>query len=143
MPAVIVHKTVDVFCGQDGAHAIMAVSPVHDWNPNFNLSSEKGLAMKKLMSYLLVLTTLAMLTVTFTVNTTAAAAWDGIKTDTAWYNTTDTQFTLATPAQVAGLAAIVNGKAAGIAADNFAGKPSCSGQILTWAGMTGRRLRPN
>ena len=82
--------------------------------------------MKKLISLLLVLTTLAMLTAIFSVNT--MAAWDGKKTDLAWYNTTDTEFTLTTGAQLAGLAAIVNGKATGIAADNF-GKPFCSHDI--------------
>ncbi len=77
--------------------------------------------MKKLTAYLLVLTTLLMLTFTYNVGTTAAA-WDGMTIDTSWYNTTDTEFTLTTAAQLAGLAAIVNGKATGIAADDFDGK---------------------
>lgn len=67
-------------------------------------------------------------------------AWDG-SVDTSWYNTTDTEFTLISPAQLAGLAAItstsvtadqwaeawrdgvaVASKAEGISYDNFAGK---------------------
>lgn len=38
----------------------------------------------------------------------SAAVWDGT-VDVSWYNTTDTTFTISTPAQLAGLAAIVNG----------------------------------
>jgi LPXTG-motif cell wall-anchored protein len=77
--------------------------------------------MKKLTSYLLILTTLLMLTVTYAVGTTAAA-WDGKSIDTSWYNTTDTEFTLTTAAELAGLAAIVNGNATGIDPDDFTGK---------------------
>ncbi len=52
--------------------------------------------------------------------------WDGT-VDVSWYNTTDTAFELTTAAQLAGLAAIVNGTAtdsqgAAIAADTFEGK---------------------
>lgn len=38
------------------------------------------------------------------------APWDGRTIDVSWYNTTDTEFHLSTPAQLAGLAAIVNGQ---------------------------------
>lgn len=51
--------------------------------------------------------------------------WDGT-VDTAWYNDTDTEFTIATSEELAGLAAIVNGTATTNARtaiqDDFAGK---------------------
>ncbi|MGI6754156.1 MAG: hypothetical protein ACOX31_07665 [Eubacteriales bacterium] len=97
--------------------------------------------MKKLISLLLVLTTLAMLTAIFSVNT--MAAWDGKKTDLAWYNTTDTEFTLTTGAQLAGLAAIVNGKATGIAADNFAGKTILLGDDIDLGGFNWTPIATN
>ncbi len=66
----------------------------------------------------------------------ASTVWDGTTVDTSWYNTTDTEFTISTAAQLAGLAAITSPKndyaawqagthdsrADGIAQDNFAGK---------------------
>ncbi len=39
----------------------------------------------------------------------SAGVWDGKTIDVSWYNTTDTEFHISTPAQLAGLAAIVNG----------------------------------
>ncbi len=48
--------------------------------------------------------------------------WDGTTIDTSWYNTTDTSLEIGTAAQLAGLAAIVNGTAEGITQDTFAGK---------------------
>lgn len=78
--------------------------------------------MKKFIALLLTLSTVITLAVfTFTVGA-SAAAWDGTTVDTAWYNTTDIQFTLTTGEQLAGLAAIVNGTATGITADSFTGK---------------------
>lgn len=53
--------------------------------------------------------------------TGSAAVWDG-STDTSWYNTTDTVFTLTDGADLAGFAAIVNGTAEGITQTNFEGK---------------------
>lgn len=53
--------------------------------------------------------------------TSDADIWDGT-TDTSWYNTTDTEFTISTAEQLAGLAAIVNNTASGITADTFKGK---------------------
>ena len=52
----------------------------------------------------------------------ATTAWDGTA-DTSWYteNPTGKTFTVSTPAQLAGLAQIVNGTASGIIANNFAG----------------------
>ena len=50
-----------------------------------------------------------------------AAAWDG-SIDTSWYSKGETEFEISTPAQLAGLAAIVSGEATGIKADNFNGK---------------------
>lgn len=52
----------------------------------------------------------------------ASVAWDGYSVDTSWYNTADKEFTITTPAQLAGLAAIVNGTADGIQQDTFDGK---------------------
>lgn len=46
----------------------------------------------------------------------SATRWDGA-VDLSWYNGTDTEFTLTTPAQLAGLAALVNSNTA-----DFAGK---------------------
>ena len=43
-----------------------------------------------------------------TVNPVSSLVWDGT-IDVSWYNTTDTVFYINTPAQLAGLAAIVNG----------------------------------
>ncbi|MFW5649552.1 MAG: hypothetical protein ACOCG5_10720, partial [Candidatus Alkaliphilus sp. MAG34] len=37
-----------------------------------------------------------------------SSVWDG-SVDVSWYNTIDTEFYLSTPAQLAGLAALVNG----------------------------------
>ncbi len=48
-------------------------------------------------------------------------AWDG-SIDTSWYNTVGKGFEISTPAELAGLAAIVNGTASGIAQDEFEGK---------------------
>ena len=50
-------------------------------------------------------------------------AWDG-SIDTSWYNAAGKGFEISTPAELAGLAAIVNGTADGIAQDLFEGKPS-------------------
>ncbi len=50
-------------------------------------------------------------------------AEDGVWTaDTSWYNTADSEFTINSEEQLAGLAAIVNGTADGINTDNFNGK---------------------
>ena len=72
--------------------------------------------------------------------------WDGT-IDTSWYNSTDTTFTLTTAAQFAGLAAIVNNKAANsnagavtgtntaIPADDFLGKTVVLGANLDLGGV--------
>ena len=52
---------------------------------------------------------------------TGSTVWDG-STDTSWYNTADTVFTLTDGADLAGFAAIVNGTAKGIEQTNFEGK---------------------
>ena len=49
------------------------------------------------------------------------SGWDGT-VDAGWYDTNDDSFTLTTGAQLAGLAAIVNGTAEGIEQDSFLGK---------------------
>lgn len=74
----------------------------------------------------------------------ASAVWDGTL-DVSWYNTTDTAFTVTTPAQLAGLASIVNGTAqaadgAAIARDTFAGKTVRLGAdvMLNATAATGR-----
>ena len=51
--------------------------------------------------------------------------------DTDWYNTTDTSFTISTGAELAGLAAIVNGTADGIDQDSFAGKTITLGDDIS------------
>lgn len=47
--------------------------------------------------------------------------WDG-SADTSWYSADGVEFTLTTPEQLAGLAAITNGEALGIERDDFTGK---------------------
>ena len=65
-----------------------------------------------------------------------AAAWDGSSIDVSWYNTTDTEFTISTPEQLAGLSRLTRYKSYadyqtgsresaagnGIQEDNFLGK---------------------
>lgn len=68
-----------------------------------------------------------------------SAVWDGTF-DVSWYNTTDTAFTVTTPAQLAGLASIVNGTAqaadgTAIARDTFAGKTVRLGADVTLNAM--------
>ncbi|HWP98701.1 MAG TPA: DUF1533 domain-containing protein [Syntrophomonadaceae bacterium] len=63
-----------------------------------------------------------LLATTYTVTADSVGVWDGSSVDVSWYNTTDTAFNISTPAQLAGLAAIVNGTAAGITRDDFTGK---------------------
>ena len=48
--------------------------------------------------------------------------WDGASVDTSWYNASSAAMTISSPAQLAGLAAIVNGTVEGIAKDDFAGR---------------------
>ena len=59
-----------------------------------------------------------------------AAVWDGESVDVSWYNPSETEFHISTPAQLAGLSAISNGIAVGldgesISADDFTGKTIC------------------
>lgn len=87
--------------------------------------------MKRISALLLTFTTVVLLAV-FTVGT--SAAWDGTTIDTSWYNTTDTTFTLTTPEQLAGLAAIVNGALSSIAPDDFSGKTILLGADIDLGG---------
>ena len=62
-----------------------------------------------------------------TTSAVAVGAWDGSRVDTAWFNDEETNFEIKTPAQLAGLAALVNGDAkdqnnTALAAKNMAGK---------------------
>lgn len=57
----------------------------------------------------------------------AVGAWDGSRVDTTWFDNTKTSFEIKTPAQLAGLAALVNGDAkdqnnTALAANDMAGK---------------------
>ena len=62
--------------------------------------------IKKIVALLI---TLAMCVGLLTVPVMAEGdAWDGTTVDTSWYNETDTEFTLSTGAQLAGLAKLVN-----------------------------------
>lgn len=74
---------------------------------------------KKLI--ILVCVLLSMFALSTGILAETPAAWDGT-TDTAWYNKTDTTFEIKDAKQLAGLSAITNGTAAGIAKDTFAGK---------------------
>ncbi len=88
--------------------------------------------MKRITALFLVLTTLVMFSL-LTINT-SAAPWDGTTIDVSWYNTNDTEFTLTEGAQLAGLAAIVNGTATGITADAFTGKTVILGADIDLGG---------
>lgn len=62
-----------------------------------------------------------------TTSAVAVGAWDGSRVDTAWFNDEEKNFEIKTPAQLAGLAALVNGDAkdqnnTALAAKNMAGK---------------------
>lgn len=62
-----------------------------------------------------------------TTSAVAVGAWDGSRVDTTWFNAEETNFEIKTPAQLAGLAALVNGDAkdqnnTALAANNMAGK---------------------
>ncbi|MEI3130275.1 MAG: S-layer homology domain-containing protein [Oscillospiraceae bacterium] len=76
--------------------------------------------MKKKLALLLCLV-LLVTALALPASADNSAAWDG-SVDTSWYRKDATSFEVSTPAQLAGLAAIVNGKAEGIAQDAFAGK---------------------
>ena len=76
--------------------------------------------MKKKLALLLCLV-LLVTALALPVSADNAAAWDG-SVDTSWYSAEAKTFEISTPAQLAGLAAIVNGKADGIAQDSFSGK---------------------
>ena len=58
----------------------------------------------------------------FRVEKTGGTGEGGATEDVSWYSASDSSFTLTTPAQLAGLAAIVNGTAENIGQDSFAGK---------------------
>lgn len=68
--------------------------------------------------FLTVCMVLTLIPATAFAGTSSTDVWDG-NIDTSWYNTTDREFTISTSAQLAGLAAIVNSSAAGIARDLF------------------------
>ena len=62
-----------------------------------------------------------------TTDAVAVGAWDGSRVDTTWFDNTKTSFEIRTPAQLAGLAALVNGDAkdqnnTALAANDMAGK---------------------
>ncbi|NLW74754.1 MAG: MucBP domain-containing protein [Clostridiales bacterium] len=87
--------------------------------------------MKRITAIILAVTTVILLSV-FTVGT--SAAWDGTTIDTSWYNPNETTFTLTTPEQLAGLAAIVNGSLSSIAPDDFKGKTILLGADIDLGG---------
>ena len=76
--------------------------------------------MKKKLALLLCLV-LLVTALALPASADNSAAWDG-SVDTSWYSAEAKTFEISTPAQLAGLAAIVNGKADGIAQDSFSGK---------------------
>ena len=61
--------------------------------------------------------------------------WDGA-VDLSWYNGTDTEFTLTTPAQLAGVAELVNSNTT-----DFAGKTIRLGADISCCGMRRRASR--
>ncbi|MCD7935753.1 MAG: hypothetical protein LUG98_02735 [Tannerellaceae bacterium] len=93
--------------------------------PNGGIIKMTKLKSKRLLSLLLSLAMVFALTAApvFAADTDTS----GITADTSWYNTTDTSFTISDAADLAGLAAIVNGTAYdsdgnAITADSFSGK---------------------
>ena len=76
--------------------------------------------MKKKLALLLCLV-LLVTALALPASADNSAAWDG-SVDTSWYSAEAKTFEISTPAQLAGLAAIVSGEATGIKADNFNGK---------------------
>ena len=78
---------------------------------------------KRVLGIVSALLALCMMLVMSSVGIYAdSEAWDGESYDTSWYNTTDTSFTINTPAQLRAFALIVNGSEPdGIAKNNFRG----------------------
>ena len=72
----------------------------------------------------------------------SADPWDGNTFDTSWYNATDTEFTITTEEQLAGLGAIVGGMADGVAQDSFAGKTIKLGADLDLGGLQNKVWYP-
>ncbi len=91
--------------------------------------------MKKKLALLLCLV-LLVTALALPASADNSAAWDG-SVDTSWYSAEAKTFEISTPAQLAGLAAIVNGKADGITADNFAGKTVTLTADLDLGGVKG------
>lgn len=69
----------------------------------------------------LLLFAMSIIIANIAVSAEELSAWDGT-VDISWYNTTDDNFEISTGAQLAGLAAIVNGESAEYERDNFFGK---------------------
>ena len=65
--------------------------------------------------------------------------WDGTTVDYTWYNASATELTISNADQLAGFAAIVDGKAEGIAQDSFAGKTVKLTNNIT---LSGRNFDP-
>ena len=76
--------------------------------------------MKKKLALLLCLV-LLVTALALPASADNSAAWDG-SVDTSWYSAEAKTFEISTPAQLAGLAAIVSGEATGISTDSFKGK---------------------
>ena len=76
--------------------------------------------MKKKLAMLLCLVLLVTV-LALPASADNSAAWDG-SVDTSWYSAEATTFEISTPAQLAGLAAIVSGEATVISTDSFKGK---------------------
>lgn len=64
--------------------------------------------LKSLFVSALAVTTLAMMCCITANASNGADVWDGTSSDTTWYNEDDTEFTISTGAQLAGLAQLVN-----------------------------------
>lgn len=87
--------------------------------------------MKKLISWILIFALSGIMNIT--VNAEEVPKWDGVTFDTSWYNTSEKSFTISTPAQFAGFAQIVAGRANGISKDSFGGKTVTLGADLDFA----------
>ena len=118
---------------------------LHRWLKIQGNGKEKTMNKKLII---LVCVLLSMFALSTGILAETPAAWDGT-TDTAWYNKTDTTFEIKDAKQLAGLSAITNGTAAGIAKDTFAGKTvtltadidlgGVKADNGTWGGKNGRR----
>lgn len=102
--------------------------------------------MRRLRKLVSILTALALCLGMLPATAAAAPAdtadtWDGTA-DTSWYDADETEFTITTAAQLAGLTQIVNGTADGITQDEFSGKTVTLGADIDLNGSETNQWTP-